>query len=80
VFVLDGDNVRHGLCSDFGFSARDRAENIRRVGEVSALFAETGMVVIAAFISPYMADRELARKAAKSDFHEVLCACRSGSL
>jgi len=71
VFVLDGDNVRHGLCSDLGFSAQDRAENIRRVGEVSALFAETGMVVIAAFISPYRADRDLARSAAKSDFHEV---------
>jgi bifunctional enzyme CysN/CysC len=71
VFVLDGDNVRHGLCSDLGFSAQDRAENIRRVGEVSALFAETGMVVIAAFISPYRADRDLARSAAKSNFHEV---------
>lgn len=71
VFVLDGDNVRHGLCSDLGFSAEDRAENIRRVGEVAALFAETGMVVIAAFISPYRADRDLARAAAKGNFHEV---------
>ena len=71
VFVLDGDNVRHGLCSDLGFSADDRAENIRRVGEVSALFAETGMVVIAAFISPYRADRDLARGASTGDFHEV---------
>jgi bifunctional enzyme CysN/CysC len=71
VFVLDGDNVRHGLCSDLGFSAEDRAENIRRVGEVAALFAETGMVVIAAFISPYRADRNLARAAAKGNFHEV---------
>jgi adenylyl-sulfate kinase len=71
VFVLDGDNVRHGLCSDLGFSAEDRGENIRRVGEVSALFAETGMVVIAAFISPYRADRDLARAATKGNFHEV---------
>ncbi len=71
VFVLDGDNVRHGLCSDLGFSADDRAENIRRVGEVASLFAETGMVVIAAFISPYRADRDLARTVAKGNFHEV---------
>lgn len=70
-FVLDGDNVRHGLCSDLGFSADDRAENIRRVGEVASLFAETGMIVIAAFISPYIADRDLARTAAKGNFHEV---------
>ena len=71
VFVLDGDNVRHGLCSDLGFSADDRAENIRRVGEVASLFTETGMVVIAAFISPYRADRDLARTVAKGNFHEV---------
>lgn len=70
-FVLDGDNVRHGLCSDLGFSADDRTENIRRVGEVASLFAETGMIVIAAFISPYIADRDLARTAAKGNFHEV---------
>lgn len=75
VYVLDGDNMRHGLCADLGFSARDREENIRRIGEVAALFAESGQIVISAFISPYLADRELARKAADGNFHEIyLCA------
>src|SRR5437879_2976431 len=59
--VLDGDNLRHGLCSDLGFSPRDRQENIRRAGEAAKLFAEAGLICIAAFISPYRADRELAR-------------------
>ena len=71
VYVLDGDNVRHGLSSDLGFSHEDRAENIRRIGEVAALFAEAGTIVISAFISPYRADRELARKAAHEGFHEI---------
>lgn len=71
VYVLDGDNVRHGLCSDLGFSAQDRAENIRRIGELAALFAEAGMIVISAFISPYRRDRRLARKAVKGNFHEI---------
>ena len=71
VYVLDGDNVRHGLCADLGFSPEERAENIRRVGEVAALFAQAGMVVITAFISPYRIDRERAREAAGDDFHEV---------
>src|SRR6266536_1153537 len=62
VYVLDGDNVRHGLCSDLAFSPKDRAENIRRVGEVAKLFAEAGVVCITAFISPYRADRDLVRK------------------
>jgi adenylylsulfate kinase len=62
-FVLDGDNVRHGLCSDLGFSPADRAENIRRVGEVAALLADAGLVTLTAFISPYRADRERARQA-----------------
>lgn len=70
-YVLDGDNVRHGLCSDLGFSPDDRAENIRRIGEIAALFAESGFIVISAFISPYRADRDLARKAASGAFHEV---------
>lgn len=61
-FVLDGDNVRHGLCSDLAFSPRDRKENIRRVGEVSKLFAEAGVICMAAFISPYREDRDLVRK------------------
>jgi bifunctional enzyme CysN/CysC len=59
--VLDGDNLRHGLCSDLGFSPRDRKENIRRAGEVARLFANAGMICITAFISPYRSDRELAR-------------------
>ena len=71
VYVLDGDNVRHGLNSDLGFTHRDRSENIRRVGEVAALFADAGFVCISAFISPYRADREAARVAAKGRFHEV---------
>jgi adenylyl-sulfate kinase len=60
-FVLDGDNIRRGLCSDLGFSPADRKENIRRVGEVSKLFAEAGIICISAFISPYRADRRLVR-------------------
>jgi bifunctional enzyme CysN/CysC len=62
VYVLDGDNIRHGLCSDLAFSPKDRTENIRRVGEVAKLFADGGVVCITAFISPYRADRELVRK------------------
>ena len=61
-YVLDGDNFRHGLAADLGFSAKDRAENIRRVGEVAKLFADAGMICITAFISPYRADREQVRK------------------
>jgi len=64
VFMLDGDNVRQGLSADLGFSPEDRAENIRRIGEVAALFAEAGTIVITAFISPYRADRELVRQLA----------------
>ncbi len=71
VYVLDGDNLRTGLNSDLGFSAADRAENIRRVGEVAALFAQAGMIVVTAFISPMKRDREIARKAAGGDFHEI---------
>jgi len=60
-YVLDGDNLRHGLCSDLGFSHADRKENIRRAGEVAGLFADAGIICITAFISPYRSDRELAR-------------------
>ena len=60
-YVLDGDNVRHGLCSDLAFSPEDRRENIRRVGEVAKLFADAGLIAITAFISPYRSDRELVR-------------------
>lgn len=70
-YVLDGDNIRQGLNSNLGFSPEDRSENIRRIGEVSALFARTGMVAITAFISPYRSDRERARAAAAINFHEV---------
>ncbi len=62
VYVLDGDNVRHGLNADLGFAPEDRAENIRRIGEVSKLFAEAGILTIASFISPYKADRDIVRK------------------
>jgi len=71
VYVLDGDNVRDGLNANLGFSPEDRAENIRRVGEVAGLFADAGFVVISSFISPYRADRERAREAAGGSFHEV---------
>jgi len=71
VYVLDGDNVRRGLNANLGFTADDRAENIRRVGEVAALFADAGFVCITAFISPYRTDRERARRAAMEKFHEI---------
>ena len=75
VYALDGDNVRHGLNATLGFSPEDRAENIRRVGEVAALFADAGFIVVTAFISPYRSDRARARAAAErvtpSGFHEV---------
>lgn len=66
-YVLDGDNVRHGLNRDLGFSAQDRDENIRRVGEVAAMFSKAGVVAIAAFISPYAKGRQEAREAAGDD-------------
>lgn len=61
-YVLDGDNVRHGLNKDLGFTARDREENIRRIAEVAKLFADAGIIVMASFISPYRKDRDFARK------------------
>jgi bifunctional enzyme CysN/CysC len=70
-YVLDGDNVRHGLSSDLAFSPADRTENIRRIGEVAGLFADAGFIVLSAFISPYRADRKLARSAASDAFHEI---------
>jgi len=70
-YVLDGDNVRAGLCGDLGFSPADRAENIRRVGEVAALFADAGVIVLTAFISPYRDDRDRARKCRPDAFHEI---------
>jgi adenylylsulfate kinase len=61
-YVLDGDNVRHGLNRNLGFSAEDREENIRRIGEVAKLFADAGFITMTSFISPYARDREIARK------------------
>jgi bifunctional enzyme CysN/CysC len=71
VYVLDGDNVRQGLNANLGFSPEDRAENIRRIGEVAALFADAGLITITSFISPYRADRKRARAAARDAFHEI---------
>jgi bifunctional enzyme CysN/CysC len=71
VYVLDGDNLRHGLNADLGFTHDDRAENIRRAGEVAALFGQAGLVCIAAFISPYRADRDIARAAGGERFYEI---------
>ena len=71
VAVLDGDNIRHGLSADLGFAPEDRAENIRRVGEVAALFARAGIIVITAFISPYREDRDRVRRIAPDLFHEI---------
>lgn len=61
-FLLDGDNMRHGLNQDLGFSAEDRVENIRRIGEVSKLFTDAGLIVLSAFISPFASDRALVRQ------------------
>ncbi|MFA6475378.1 MAG: adenylyl-sulfate kinase [Patescibacteria group bacterium] len=76
VYRLDGDNIRHGLNKDLGFSAADRVENIRRIGEVSKLFVAAGVTVITAFISPYQADRDLVRQLVKpGEFIEVFVNC-----
>lgn len=74
-FVLDGDNVRHGLCKDLGFSIADRTENIRRIGEVSKLFTQAGVIVLTAFISPLRSDRDSVRAILQpNDFFEIHCA------
>lgn len=71
-FILDGDNVRHGLNKDLGFTDADRVENIRRIAEVAKLMADAGMVVITAFISPFRHEREMARELIGEDrFIEV---------
>ncbi|MBN1586676.1 MAG: adenylyl-sulfate kinase [Candidatus Omnitrophica bacterium] len=73
-FVLDGDNIRHGLNSNLGFSPEDRTENIRRIGEVAKLFAQSNVVVLTAFISPYREDRDQVRALLPAgDFLEVFC-------
>lgn len=75
-YVLDGDNIRHGLNKDLGFSEEDRKENIRRIGEVSKLFVDSGQVVLTAFISPFQADRDIVRNLLDEDeFIEVYVKC-----
>lgn len=71
-YSLDGDNIRHGLCSDLGFNNHDRNENIRRVGEVAKLMLDAGFIVVASFISPFIREREMVRKMLKpGEFIEV---------
>lgn len=71
-YVLDGDNIRHGLNNNLGFSAEDRTENIRRIGEVGKLFVDTGVVTLASFVSPYNADRDAIRQLmGAADFFEI---------
>jgi len=71
-YILDGDNVRMGLCKDLGFSEEDRGENIRRIGEVSKLFVDAGCIVLSAFVSPYIKDRDAVRELAEEgEFIEV---------
>ena len=73
-FVLDGDNIRHGLCADLGFTAEDRAENIRRIAEAAKLMVEAGQIALTAFISPFRQDRERARSLfPHGDFLEIFC-------
>jgi len=74
-FVIDGDNVRQGLCGDLGFTSEDRVENIRRIGEVAKLFTEAGVIALTAFISPFRADRDRVRALVPDgDFIEIYCA------
>lgn len=74
-YSLDGDNLRHGLNSDLGFSLADRKENIRRIGEVAKLFVDAGLIVLAAFISPLREDRENLRNLLGEDFVEIYVQC-----
>ena len=75
-FVLDGDNVRHGLCGDLGFSSKDRVENTRRIGEMAKLFMEAGVIVLTAFISPFREDRNKVRAMVQpGEFIEIYCQC-----
>lgn len=75
-YVLDGDNVRHGLCSDLGFSNEEREENIRRVGELAKLLIEAGVITLTAFISPFRVDRKKVRGLAMhGEFLEIYCRC-----
>ena len=72
--MLDGDNIRHGLCADLGFSVQDRTENIRRIGETAKLMVEAGVITLTAFISPFRQDRRLVRGLfPHGDFLEIYC-------
>ena len=74
VYVLDGDNIRHGLCNDLGFSNEDREENIRRIAEVAKLFLDAGIIILTAFVSPFRADRAKARELVEEgEFFEIHC-------
>jgi len=74
-YVFDGDNVRHGLCSDLGFTQEDRTENIRRIGEMCKLFVDAGVIALTAFISPLRSDRAMVRKLLQKDFIEIFVRC-----
>ncbi len=74
-YVLDGDNVRHGLCGDLGFSPEDRTENLRRIGEMVRLFLDAGIITLTAFISPMARDRDHIRRLLGADFLEIYCRC-----
>lgn len=74
-FVLDGDNLRHGLCADLGFSEDDRKENIRRIGETAKIMLDAGVITLTAFISPFKADRDKVRQLMPDDFIEIYCYC-----
>jgi len=74
-YVLDGDNIRHGLNKDLGFTPEDRVENIRRIGEVAKLFVDAGVIALTAFISPYREDRDKARQINGDDFIEIYVKC-----
>jgi adenylylsulfate kinase (apsK) len=74
-YMLDGDNIRYGINSDLGFSSKDRKENIRRIGEISKLFVDAGVIVLACFISPFKEDRERVRSLVKDDFIEIFVDC-----
>lgn len=75
-YVFDGDNVRHGLCSDLAFSKEDRTENIRRIGEMAKLFVDAGVIAMTAFISPFRSDRRRVRQLlGNENFIEIYCKC-----
>lgn len=74
-YVFDGDNIRHGLCADLGFSLEDRKENLRRISEMCKLSVDAGIVTFTAFISPIKKDRQTARKLIGDDFIEIYCKC-----